>query len=194
MRGAAAGGGARGWDGHGVGDGRGRAHQVGVEEVSRGGGRLGDGRSHLREHVVGEDEGHHGRHHLGRWEPCGVRHLLGERLPERWVNWVDGKHPGGEGSSGDAGLGADRRPGGGVCGGSQGQVQGDGGVGGGARSGVDVAPAAAQRAAMFRRLLVLQPLAAAAASVPSAAAHCWVVPRTAHPWRRGVELLLNMWD
>lgn len=114
---AAAGRGAGTWEGDRVGDGghggRGDAWvtEVGIVELSG----LGDGRPHLGEHIVGQNEGHHGRrhhrrHHLGRGETCWVV----EGLCKRWVDWVEWKHTRGKGDRGNAGLGAHRGPGRGV--------------------------------------------------------------------------------
>lgn len=65
-----------GLDGHGVGNccgGRGRSGgdglwHVGIVELSRVGSLLRDRRSHLGEHVVGQNKGHHGGQHLRRRE------------------------------------------------------------------------------------------------------------------------------
>lgn len=192
LRGAAAGRGAVARDGHGGGDdgdgdggggGRGVAgvREVRVVEVSGGGTWLRHGRTHLGEHVVGQNEGHHGRDHLGRGEARRV--WDGEGLRERRVHGVDRKHAGSERGCGDAGLGANRGPGGGGGGRSQRHVEGHvEGHGGGAGSGVSVAPTHAQRAVLLRRLVVLGSLSAAPTSVTRAASCSRVVTGTAHSW------------
>lgn len=75
LGGAAARRGTCAWNGHWIGNNSGdngwggaRVRKVRIVEVSRVGAWLSDRCSHLSEHVVGQYEGHHGRHHLGCWE------------------------------------------------------------------------------------------------------------------------------
>lgn len=152
--------------------GGGRVREVRIEEVSGDGARLRDGHSHLREHVVGEDEGHHGRHHLGGGERRRVWH--GQGLGERRVNGVDWKHAGSKGRGGNASLRAHRRPGGGVCRGADGDVERQG-----SRAGPRVET---QGALLVGRLLVLESFAAPPAT--GAASRGGVIPRTARSWGR----------